>query len=267
MTVNNKEASLAVINYDALANKDPKEIQKLVQACGSVGMFYLDLGNSSMKDIYEGIPNLLEAGNAFFNLPSDSEEKKQSLREGMERGYHAAKTFEYYEIARDEYQQGLWTLPASLKAHEASITSTLHSLNRAIQTVLAELCKAVQVELAELSDDPTIASDTALKLVYKPPVQEPGAIVQPWHTDFGLMTMMWYEEVTAQIAVYDSEGNRTEDWQAVPVVDGALLVNIADELESKSRGRLRSTVHRAVTPPGPRKVRNGLVYLFRPYKN
>ncbi|OAR02272.1 hypothetical protein LLEC1_03274 [Akanthomyces lecanii] len=267
MTKDNNEASLAVVNYDALDNKDVEEIQKLVQACESVGMFYLNLGSSTMKDVYKGIPSLLQAGNSFFNLPSDSEEKRQSLREGMERGYHAAKTFEYYEIARDEYRQGRWALPASLKPHEERITSTLDSLDRAIRTVLAELCSAVQVELPELSDDPTAASDTALKLVYKPPVQEPGAVVQPWHTDFGLMTMMWYEEISAQIPVYDSDGSRTEDWQAVPVVDGALLVNIADELESKSHGRLRSTVHRAVTPPGPKKVRNGLVYLLRPYKD
>lgn len=87
MTAKDKsEASLAVISYDALANKDPNEIQKLVQACESVGMFYISLGNSSMKDVYEGIPALFEAGNAFFNLPSDCEEKKKSLREGMERG-------------------------------------------------------------------------------------------------------------------------------------------------------------------------------------
>ena len=89
MTANDKEASLAVINYDALANKDLEEIQKLVQACESVGMFYLDLWNSRMKDVYKGIPSLLRAGNAFFNLPSDCEEKKQCLREGMERGYES----------------------------------------------------------------------------------------------------------------------------------------------------------------------------------
>lgn len=122
MTADNKQASLAVINYDALANKDVEEIRKLVQACESVGMFHLDLGNSRMKDIYDGIPSLIRAGNAFFELPIDCEEKSQSLREGMERGYgshsfshngqfpltcylvviwfryHAAKTFEYYEV-------------------------------------------------------------------------------------------------------------------------------------------------------------------------
>ncbi|TQV92500.1 hypothetical protein V2A60_007182 [Cordyceps javanica] len=247
MTVNASNASLAVIDYEALANKDGREIQKLVQACESVGMFHLSIGNSRMKAIYDDIPSLLQAGGAFFDLPSDCEEKKQC-------------------IARDDFEQGKWALPATLKPHEERITCILQSLNRVVQTVITELCNAIQVDLAELSDDPTVPSDTALKLVYKPPVQEPGAVVQPWHTDFGLMTMMWYEEVSAQIPVYDADGKRTEDWQAVPVVDGALLVNIADELEAKCHGRLRSTVHRAVTPPGPKRVRRGLVYLLRPYK-
>lgn len=86
MTVQNKIASLAVVDYEALANKDGKEIRKLVQACESVGMFHLNLGDSRIKDVYENIPNLLQAGKAFFDLPQDCEEKKQSIREGMERG-------------------------------------------------------------------------------------------------------------------------------------------------------------------------------------
>ncbi|CAI7625868.1 unnamed protein product [Penicillium manginii] len=279
MTVEDEIASLAIIDYEALANKDGKEIQKLVQACKSVGMFHLNLGNSRIKDVYEDIPSLIQAGNDFFNLPGDCEEKKQSIHKGMERGYHAAKTFEYYEkailitqsnramqIARDAYVQGEWTLPASLVSHEKRITRTLLSLHGAIQTILTELCAAVNVDIPELSDDPSVASDTALKLVYKPPVQEAGAVVQPWHTDFGLMTLMWYNEVSAQIPIYDTDGRKTERWQAVPVVEGAVLVNIADELEAKSSGQLRSTLHRAVTPPGPKKLRNGMVYFLRPYK-
>ncbi|KAE8146890.1 oxidoreductase [Aspergillus avenaceus] len=267
MTVIERIASLTVVDFEALAKNDSKEIQKLVQACQSVGMFYLKLGDSRLKSVYEDIPSLIQAGNAFFKLPPDSEEKKQSIREGMERGYHAAKTFQYYEIARNEYEQGQWTMPASLAPHEERISRTLRSLHHAIQTILVKLCAAVQVDIPELNDDAAIPSDTALKLVYKPPIQEPGAIVQPCHTDFGLMTLMWYDAVSAQIPIYDTEGNRTEDWQAVPVVEGAVLVNIADELEAKSGGRLRSTVHRAVTPPGPKQVRNGLVYLLRPYMN
>lgn len=80
-------ASLAVIDYEALANKDVGEVQKLVQACQTVGMFYLHLRDSRVKEVFEDVPAILETAQAFFNLAQDSEEKIQSLREGMERGY------------------------------------------------------------------------------------------------------------------------------------------------------------------------------------
>jgi isopenicillin N synthase-like dioxygenase len=128
------------------------------------------------------------------------------------------------------------------------------------------LCAAVDTEIPELSDDPTIPSDTAIKLLFKPPIHEVGKVILPRHTDFGLLTLLWYDEVTTQLPIYDENGIETETWEAVPVVKGSVLINIADELEARSGGRLRSTVHRVVAPPGPKRVKNGLVYFLRPYK-
>ena len=81
-----KSASLSVIDYEALANKDAAEIQKLVQASQTVGMFYLNLEGPKAKTIFEDMPLIFQAAHDFFNLPEDSGEKTQSLREGMERG-------------------------------------------------------------------------------------------------------------------------------------------------------------------------------------
>lgn len=139
-------------------------------------------------------------------------------------------------------------------------------LNRAAQTVVAELCAAMDINVPELSDDPTIPSDTGLKLVYKPPMGEPGQVFHPWHTDSGLATLLWYDEVTAQIPIYDKDGKQTEDAETIPVIDGTVLVNIADELAARSGGRLHSPVHRVVNPPGAKRVWNSVVYLLRPYK-
>ncbi|KHN94387.1 oxidoreductase, 2OG-Fe(II) oxygenase family [Metarhizium album ARSEF 1941] len=266
MSSNNKMASLAVVDYEALANKDAGEIQRLVTACQTVGMFYLNLGSSNMSTVLEDVPAIFHTGHAFFNLPRNGEEKTQSAREGMERGYHAGKGFEYYEIPRDEYQGGKWLLPATFEPEKERITRTMDCFHRAIQTVIAELSAAVGISIPEISDDAAMPSDTALKLLYKPPMHEAGHVIHPWHTDFGLATLLWYDEVTTQIPVYDKEGKQTDDWETVPVVDGAVLVNIADELAARSGGRLHSTVHRVVAPPGPKRVRNGMIYLLRPYK-
>lgn len=157
-------------------------------------------------------------------------------------------------------------MPATFEPQKERITRTIDCFNRAIQTVIAELCAAMDINIPELSDCPTVPSDTALKLVYQPPMHEPGHVIQPWHTDFGLVTLLWYDEVMAQLPTYNKEGKQTEDWETVPVVNGTVLVNIADELAAKSGGRLRSPVHRAVAPPGPKRVWNGVVYLLRPYK-
>ncbi|KAG8417238.1 hypothetical protein J3459_012486 [Metarhizium acridum] len=244
----------------------------------------------STNTVFEDIPTIFKTGHAFFNLPHDSKEKTQSAREGMERGYEKMSrrvelllitdgfSFKYVvscrqgvrilrgPIARDEYQLGKWILPATFEPEKERITRTINSFNRAIQTVIAELCAALDISIPELSDDPAIPSDTALKLLYKPPMHEPGHVIHPWHTDFGLATLLWYDEVTTQIPIYDKEGKQTEDWETVPVIDGTVLINIADELAAKSGGRLHSTVHRVVAPPGPKRVRNGIIYLLRPYK-
>lgn len=80
-------ASLDVVNYEALANKDVAEIQKLVQASRTVGLFYLDLRGPKTEAIFEDMSIIFKTGQEFFSLPQDSGEKTQALREGMERGY------------------------------------------------------------------------------------------------------------------------------------------------------------------------------------
>jgi len=102
--------------------------------------------------------------------------------------------------------------------------------------------------------------------VFKPPIHEAGTVIHPWHTDFGLATLLWYDEVTTQVPIYDEKGDQTEAWETVPVIEGSVLINVADELAAKSGGRLHSTVHRVVAPPGAKRVRNGIIYLLRPYK-
>lgn len=184
----------------------------------------------------------------------------------MNHSYHVGKGFEYYEIARDEFQLGKWMLPATFESQKDRIARTIKIFNDAVQTVLAELCAAVGTQIPELSDDPTVPSDTALKLVFKPPIHDAGKVIHPAHTDFGLATLLWYDEVTTELPVYDEKGRETGIWESVPVVEGSVLINVADELAAKSGGRLHSTVHRVVAPPGPKRVRNGIIYLLRPYK-
>ncbi|KAJ6784928.1 hypothetical protein PWT90_11178 [Aphanocladium album] len=265
MTSAERMATLAVVDYEALANKDVGEVQKLVQACQTVGMFYLQLQDSRAKEVSEDMLATLETGQAFFKLPHDSEEKTSSVNEGMERGYHNFKGFEYYEIAREDHRNGKLRLPMTFEPEKERIARLMDTFNRIIQTVVVELCAALDIDFPELGDDPAISCDTGFKLVYKAPLEPPGHVMAPWHTDSGLATLLWNDKVMTQLRVGHKEGSQGEDYETVPVVNGAVLVNISDELAARSGGRLHSPVHRVVSPPGSNRVWNGAVYLFRPY--
>jgi isopenicillin N synthase-like dioxygenase len=114
-----KFAALEIIDYEALKRKDPTEIEKLIHAGRTVGMFHLDLRGPSTKAIFEDMPVVFDTAQSFFKLPQNSVEKVESLREGMERGYfksnsfnslmltsssryHAGKGFEYYEVCNSD---------------------------------------------------------------------------------------------------------------------------------------------------------------------
>jgi isopenicillin N synthase-like dioxygenase len=170
------------------------------------------------------------------------------------------------QVARDEFQSGRWVFPATIEPEKERMTRTLKSFNDAAQTMLAELCASVDLKIPELSDDPTVPSDTALKLLYKPPIHEVGKVILGRHTDFGLLTLLWYDEVTTELPICDQDGTETGAWEKVASLEGCILVNVADELAARSGGRLHSTVHRVICPEGPKRPKNGLVYFLRPYK-
>lgn len=157
-------------------------------------------------------------------------------------------------------------MPATFAAHRDLITRIINSIGGIADVVTRIMGESVGLDVPEAFHDTAAPSDTALKMVHKQPVHDAGAVINGAHTDFGLATFLWYDEETTQIPVYDEHGVETDQWQTVPVVEGTFLVNVADELEKRSNGRLTSPLHRVVAPPGPKRVRNGLLYLHRPYK-
>ncbi|KAI1325945.1 oxidoreductase [Xylariaceae sp. FL0255] len=260
-----KPADLHVIDYEKLAQKDPEEIAKLIDAGKKSGMWYLDIRGPTARSILEDVPTLFGPAMEYFQLPQNDPEKTSQVRPGLDRGFDCNGFARYYEIARDEYAQGKWVLPKLLEPIKDRIDCLMKLMNDVVHTQLVYLCNAVNLDIPELNDDPTHASHTALKLLYKPPVHEVGGIVIDRHTDFGMMTLLWYDEVTTHIPVYDANGKELNIWQHVPVKEGHLLMNCSDDLEARSNGQLHSTVHRVICPPGPRRPKNGMVYLQRPY--
>ncbi|KAL4878077.1 hypothetical protein BJY04DRAFT_229980 [Aspergillus karnatakaensis] len=81
------------------------------------------------------------------------------------------------------------------------------------------------------------------------------------HTDFGSLTLLFSQHVAGlQIRTPENE------WKWVKPVEGGITCNAADTLTFLTKGFIKSTVHRVVTPPKDQLdiARLGLLYFVRP---
>ncbi|KIW66835.1 hypothetical protein PV04_06129 [Phialophora macrospora] len=81
------------------------------------------------------------------------------------------------------------------------------------------------------------------------------------HTDFGSLTLLFSQHV-AGLQIRTPEG----EWKWVKPVQGGITCNAADTLSFLTKGFIKSTVHRVVTPPKDQMhiPRLGLLYFCRP---
>jgi len=84
------------------------------------------------------------------------------------------------------------------------------------------------------------------------------------HTDFGSLTLLFSQHV-AGLQIRTPEGS----WKYVKPVEGGITCNAADTLTFLTKGFVKSTVHRVVTPPKDQIniPRLGLLYFSRPGDN
>jgi isopenicillin N synthase-like dioxygenase len=163
------------------------------------------------------------------------------------------------QIAINEYPSGNWNLPETIELQKERLDRAIKSASEAAQLILTtELCAAVGITIPELSAELTRESDTCFKLVYKPAVHNAGGVVIPWHTDFGILTFLWYDDAATQIPIYDKDGVQTEEFENFGVKDGHILVYVSDDLATKSGGLLHTATHRVVAPPGEKRLKNGM---------
>jgi isopenicillin N synthase-like dioxygenase len=72
---------------------------------------------------------------------------------------------------------------------------------------------------------------------------EPGQLGMGAHTDFGIVTVLWADQVPG-LEIHGSDGG----WHPVRPADGALLVNLGDAIARWTNEEWVSTLHRVVPP-------------------
>lgn len=119
--------------------------------------------------------------------------------------------------------------------------------------------------LADAHDYDRVSDDHLRYMIYNVRTQNEWDRAQAYskggHTDFGSLTLLFSQHV-AGLQIRTPEG----DWKYVRPVDGGITCNAADTLTFLTKGFIKSTVHRVVTPPKDQMEipRLGLLYFSRP---
>nr|XP_039256704.1 2-oxoglutarate-dependent dioxygenase ecdK-like isoform X1 [Styela clava] len=107
---------------------------------------------------------------------------------------------------------------------------------------------------------------SSLKLLHYPPVNDDviseGVQTRfPEHTDFGSLTFLFGDDLSG-LQVKNSDG----EYKNISNVPDSILINVGDELQYWTGGRLKSTMHRVIVPDDKEKrlqSRRSIAFFFQ----
>jgi isopenicillin N synthase-like dioxygenase len=160
-----------------------------------------------------------------------------------------AASFPGFELPAEHYPANIWPQrPAKFRASVAEWMDHAQTLAHTLTRVFA-LALNLPIDYFEAFTDHSV--DTLRMNRYHLPegdVQlEPGQLGMGAHTDFGIVTVLWADDVQPGLQVLDADGG----WHDIRPVPGALLINLGDALARWTNDRWLSTMHRVVAPIDP----------------
>ncbi|KAI8545493.1 hypothetical protein RHMOL_Rhmol07G0043900 [Rhododendron molle] len=142
-----------------------------------------------------------------------------------------------------------FNLPSEEKMHLASadvhkpVREKMGNYAKAVQALQKQLMEVVLESLGLKTDylhEEIEEGSQVMAVNCYPACPEPDlALGMPPHSDYGYLTILIQSQPGLQIM--DNNNN----WHPVPVIEGALLVQLGDQIEVMSNGRYESVLHRA----------------------
>jgi len=139
---------------------------------------------------------------------------------------------------------------------------------RKLYVLISIILELPEDYLANAHDYDEDSDDHLRYMIYNVRTQKEWDLAQAYskggHTDFGSLTLLFSQHV-AGLQIRTPEGA----WKYVKPVEGGITCNAADTLTFLTKGFIKSTVHRVVTPPADQLnvPRLGLLYFSRPGEN
>ncbi|MBV1857379.1 MAG: isopenicillin N synthase family oxygenase [Nannocystaceae bacterium] len=210
-----------------------------------------------------GVPEPLLTGayaqaRALFELPPAAKQHYEDISTGRQRGYtslgveHAkGQTVpdmkEFWHVGRRDGDVVANVEPAELPEFAPTFNALFDELDRVATTLLT----SVGSHLGKpdgFFEDFTRGGNSVIRVIHYPPLPdevEPGAVRAAAHEDINLMTVLPVAtEPGLQLMTREGE------WIDVQTPPNVMVCDSGDMLQLLTEGRIRSTTHRVVNPPG-----------------
>lgn len=182
------------------------------------------------------------------------------LKESFSIGQTEVPDDDYHRAAGPHFEPNLWPDVPDFRAAFIEYFAAMSELSRALMRIFA-----LALELNEDFFDDKLDKHISMfrVLSYPPQPQDPlpGQLRAGAHSDYGSLTIVLPDDEGLQVF------NKAGQWVDVPLVEGALVVNIGDLMMQWTNDRWVSTLHRVVNPPRALSATNrrqSLVFFHQP---
>ncbi|KAJ5329426.1 hypothetical protein N7452_009816 [Penicillium brevicompactum] len=282
-TTSNKFAPLRKVNMQSLSQGNNREVQELVLAAKTDGMFYLDFSDYD-SDPYNGVVNdMFSLSRSLFSL--GFEDKLQydidTLTDQKTNGYKPMRRnlggipgqregFESYTIPPSSILQ-LTEKPFSRPTLIDENWDTLHQFTTICRTSAGTILQAQSEALGlpaargfetfHRQSESTMDIIRTLRYESADPVESSTmCIPQTAHTDLGSITLLFSNRPGLQLCPKGSD-----NWQYVEPQQNSAVVNLGDAIRIWSNGTFQSALHRVASLPNQGMAeRYSFGYLMRP---
>ena len=240
-----------------LKNKFVKDLGEAFESIGFVAIKNHGYSIESQNSLYSSIKE-------FYELPDEVKIQYDGSKTGGQRGYtgkgkeHAAgrkvgDLKEFYHIGKEikessslHYQPNIF--PSEVPQFKKQ---TLHAY-ATLEKIGKNMLRAISLflELDERHFENKVDKGISiLRPLHYFPIENPsaiqeGAVRAAEHGDINLITLLMGASAEG-LEVKQRDGK----WIPITAVQDCLVVNVGDMLQRYTNGRLKSTVHRVVTPP------------------
>ncbi|RAL54000.1 hypothetical protein DM860_004471 [Cuscuta australis] len=238
--------NLPVIDLSAIKHPRMRScvVEEVRTACKNLGFFQV-INHKISPLVMNGA---LDAAKAFFNLPSEEKIPLMSgsvwkpVRYGTSLNHvqdrvHFWRDFLKHYCNPISAWVDLWPLnPACYREQMGNYAKAVQELQKMLMELIFE---SLDLQPTYLKEDIEEGSQV-MAVNYYPVCPEPElALGLPPHTDYSLLSILLQNQQGLQIMDQD------KIWHPVPVIDGALIVQLGDQMEVLSNGMHKSVIHRA----------------------